>query len=89
MKNVITLLKARGLDYGVQAHLVGVNPISLRRWEERDELPAHTATMLSACERATRVNPHLADEIVRQVYEAGILRTWLLILQADLSITDT
>lgn len=89
--NPITTLRLSGFDYGVQAALLGLNPVTLRRWEEREtsEIPAYPRTMLSAFVVALDARPELKDTIPLELVSRGAIHCLYTLLGASLSTADT
>lgn len=89
MDSPITRLKDAGLDYASQAALVGVNPVSLRRWEDSNNLPPFQKVLLSMFADAVEAEPDLAEEVAHLVLTRGFPQALHRILGAALSTVDS
>ena len=85
----ITRLKEGGLDYGVQATLLGVNPTSLRRWEDGNNMPEHYHMLAVAFADAVESDDEVATEVKRLIYSRGVLHALHYVLSVAVSTLDT
>lgn len=89
MASPITRLLGHGLSYDVQADLIGVNSVSLRRWEVSNGIPAHERMLLVAFAEVCERDPALASEVPTLLKARGVLYTLHRLLTEAVSTVDT
>lgn len=88
MDNPVTRLIEAGLSYSVQATLVGVDPVTVRRWEEDPEgIKPFAYAMLTVYADAIENDLELPTRIARDLATKGVPHCIYLLLREGLPLS--